>query len=139
MDLQVRKGRKFLEIDYVDTRAIKNKLGMTALSELVELYKEYEKDGQLSTLYEQVQKALPGAQRAEKLMKKVKFVKDLEVKNMMMIIKFLIAMKTEYLNKQEKNYMSHPHSNEEYSQHSWEEKTEYGIDRNVRDLMTTYR
>ena len=80
LDLKVRKGRKFLEIDFVDTRAIKNKLGMTTLSELVELYKEYEKDGQLNILNEQVQKALPGAQRAEKLMKKIKFVRDLEVK-----------------------------------------------------------
>ena len=79
LDRQIKKGRKFLDVDQVDLRALKNRLEVTCVCDLVGLYIGHEKENNLEKLKENLQKSLVSAQRTERLMTRLKVAAELEV------------------------------------------------------------
>jgi len=80
VDYNVKKGRKFLEVDQVDLRALKNRLEVTSVCDLVGLYIGHEREYNLEAFKEKILKSLCSAERTEKMMRKLKLAKDLEVR-----------------------------------------------------------
>lgn len=103
MDMKMRNGKKLLEVDHVDLRALKNRLNSTSICDFVGAYYAHEREGTLATFSEGIKKSLCSQHRADRFLYMIRLVKELEV-----ILDFMQKMLIEnfqinYLREQQKN------------------------------------
>ncbi len=79
MDMKMRNGKKLLEVDHVDLRALKNRLNSTSICDFVGAYYAHEREGTLATFSEGIKKSLCSQHRADRFLYMIRLVKDLEV------------------------------------------------------------
>jgi len=79
IEMKIRKGKKLLEIDHVDLRALKNRLNSTSLCDFVGAYYAHEREGTLVTFSEGIKKSLCSQHRADRFLHLIKLLKDLEI------------------------------------------------------------
>jgi ankyrin repeat protein len=75
---KVKKARKFLQITFVDARAIKNRLGASSISELIDAYREYEQNNKLDQLEVIIQESLCSKPRRQFFMDIIKRTLEME-------------------------------------------------------------
>jgi hypothetical protein len=75
---KVKRARKFLQINFVDARAIKNRLGASSISELIDSYREYEQNDKLDQLEVIIQESLCSKPRRQFFIEIIKKTKDME-------------------------------------------------------------
>jgi hypothetical protein len=87
LEEKIKRARKFLNINFVDARALKNRLGASSISEFVDVYKEYKNTDRYEQLEAIVQESLCSKLRAEHFLDIIERIIEMEVMSPRLLLK----------------------------------------------------